>query len=470
MKKNIDEYKSLIRVIEGLIEIFLLSLVYYMCWRHLYDVNDFNPYYGRGKWILAGVYAIILFISFKSTECFRYGYLKLADAFASQTVSIFIVDFITYFELCLIANKMVAVWPMLINLLADIGLCFLFCYVYTVIYHALYVPHDMLLIYGSDNALNLKFKMDARKDRYTITEVINAKAGHDNLIAAINRHDAIILNDIDGQQRNDIVKYSYSHSIRTYLVPRISDLILAGGQDISLFDTPLKLVKGTGLSVTQRFVKRFFDIFLCSVALAILWPIMAIIAIAIKLEDHGPVFYKQKRITRDGQAFDILKFRSMVVDAEKGGYDLSMRATGKDPRITKVGSVIRAIRIDELPQLINIIKGDMSIVGPRPERVENVQAYADEIEEWHLREKVRGGLTGYAQVIGRYNTTPIDKLKLDIMYIENYSLFLDIKIIIMTIRILFSKESTEGFEDNNEQDKIISDIKEKYEYHQEENA
>lgn len=469
MKKNIDEYKNLIRFVEGVLEISVLTIVYILCWKYLYREIMIRNYYGRGKWILAGVYFSVLFITFKGTDCFKYGYLKLLDAFASQTIAVLIVNIITYFELCLMASKMITVWPMFLILALDILICLAFCYIYTLIYHKIYVPRDMLLIYGSENALNLKFKIDSRKDRYTITEVISVESGHENLVAAMNRHDAVILNDIVGKQRNDIVKYCYIHSIRTYIVPKISDIIIAGGQDISLFDTPLKLVKGTGLSVTQRFIKRFFDIILCSLALAILWPIMVIIAIAIKLEDHGPVFYRQKRITRDGQAFDILKFRSMIVDAEKGGYDLSMRATGKDPRITKVGSLIRAIRIDELPQLINIIKGDMSIVGPRPERVENVQAYADEIDEWHLREKVRGGLTGYAQIIGRYNTLPIDKLKLDIMYIENYSLFLDIKIIIMTIRILFSKESTEGFGQDSENKILIDKLKEKYEFESDNN-
>ena len=135
-----------------------------------------------------------------------------------------------------------------------------------------------------------------------------------------------------------------------------------------------------------------------------------------------------------------------LLDAEKNGYDLTMRANGRDPRITKVGHVIRGCRVDELPQILNILRGDMSIVGPRPERVENVDAYSQEFPEWHYRERVKAGLTGYAQIFGKYNTTAEDKLRLDLIYIENYSLLLDLKLIFMTGRILFSKESTEGFE------------------------
>jgi lipopolysaccharide/colanic/teichoic acid biosynthesis glycosyltransferase len=173
---------------------------------------------------------------------------------------------------------------------------------------------------------------------------------------------------------------------------------------------------------------------------------MLIVALAIKIEDRGPVLFKQKRSTLDNTTFKILKFRSMVVDADKDGFH---GATKDDERITKVGKIIRPFRIDELPQLFNVLKGDMSIVGPRPERVEHMKAYTSEIPEFPFRLKVKGGLTGYAQVYGKYNTTPLDKLKLDLIYIQNYSFRLDIKLLLMTIKILFQKESTEGFEEND---------------------
>lgn len=445
-KHTLDDYKHSIRVFGGLIEVFMLAIVYYLSWKYFYRARFFPTYYGRGKYILIGVYAALTIIIFKLSDGFKYGQLKLTDVAISQCISTFIVNFITYFQLCLIANRMINFWPIVLLVIVDMGLSIACCWVFTVIYHKLFAPHDMLMIYGKENALDLKFKMDARQDRYRITEIISAQNTMDELTAAINRHDAVIVNDIDSSRRNDILKYCYDHEVRTYLVPKISDIIMNGATDITLFDTPLKLVKGKGISMPNRFVKRLMDILICLLAMIPGLPVMAIIALAIKYEDHGPVFYKQKRVTRDGKIFEILKFRSMVVDAEKGGYDLSMRANGKDPRITKVGNIIRKTRLDEFPQILNILKGDMSIVGPRPERIENVEAYAKEIPEWHLREKVKGGLTGYAQIYGRYNTSPMDKTKLDIMYIENYSLFLDIKLIIMTIRIMFTPESTEGFD------------------------
>jgi lipopolysaccharide/colanic/teichoic acid biosynthesis glycosyltransferase len=196
----------------------------------------------------------------------------------------------------------------------------------------------------------------------------------------------------------------------------------------------------------MRFLKRFFDILLSGLALIILSPILLITAIAIHLEDGGPVFFRQERVTLNEKRFVILKFRSMIVDAEKDGKPHP--AGENDDRITKVGKVIRACRIDELPQLINIIKGDMSIVGPRPERWEHVEKYKAEIPEFSYRCKVKGGLTGYAQVYGKYNTGALDKLKLDLLYITNYRLTLDVQIIIETVKILFIKDSTEGFEQN----------------------
>ena len=266
----------------------------------------------------------------------------------------------------------------------------------------------------------------------------------------------MILTDIPAEIRNDILKFCYRYRVRTYVAPKLTDIMIRGARNNTLFDTPLMLVKGTGLTPIQRVMKRAMDIILCAIAMIPAAPVMLITAIAIKLEDGGPVFYKQDRLTRNGKEFAILKFRSMVVDAEK--YAGAVLATGDDPRITKVGKIIRATRIDELPQLLNILKGDMSIVGPRPERKYFVDEFMKELPEFSYRMKVRGGLTGYAQIYGKYNTSPYDKLRLDMMYIENYSLLLDIKLIILTLRIIFSKDSTEGIDKAAENEKKAGEL------------
>ena len=214
---------------------------------------------------------------------------------------------------------------------------------------------------------------------------------------------------------------------------------------LNLFDTPIFLTREYVLTMDQRFIKRMIDL-VCAVILAVVTsPIMLITAIVVKLYDGGPVLYKQVRVTRDDKEFKIMKFRSMRVDAEKDG--VARLASKNDDRITPIGKFIRKVRIDELPQLFNIIKGDMSFIGPRPERPEIIKQYVEEMPEFAYRTKVKAGLAGYAQVYGKYNTTPYDKLKLDLTYIENYSLWMDIKLMLLTLKILFSPESTEGVDD-----------------------
>ena len=304
------------------------------------------------------------------------------------------------------------------------------------------------MIYGSENAVYLKFKMDTRRDKYHITKLISVDEGVEAICRQLDAYDAVIINDVGAEVRNDILKYCYEHRIRAYVSPKVTDIVIRGATEICLFDTPLLLVRGRGLTVTQKVIKRALDILLSVIAMIVASPIMLLVALAIKCEDGGPVFYRQDRVTLNGKVFSILKFRSMIVNAEKDGK--SQPATGRDPRITKVGNIIRATRIDELPQILNILKGDMSIVGPRPERVEHVEKYTRELPEFTYRLKVKGGLTGYAQIYGKYNTSAYDKLRLDLMYIENYSILLDIKLILLTIRIILKKESTEGFEKQEE--------------------
>ncbi|MBQ1488715.1 MAG: sugar transferase, partial [Lachnospiraceae bacterium] len=252
----------------------------------------------------------------------------------------------------------------------------------------------------------------------------------------------VVLWDIPQKSRNDLLKFCYSKSIRVYMMPKISDVIVQGADVLHFFDTPILLTRENPLSFEQRFIKRAIDL-ICALILVILAsPIMLISAIIIKLSDFGPVFYKQNRVTRDGKVFKIIKFRSMRVDAEKDGK--ARLASKGDPRITPFGRFIRKVRIDELPQLFNIIAGDMSFIGPRPERPEIIEQYIKEMPEFEFRTKVKAGLAGYAQVYGKYNTTPYDKLKLDLFYIENYTTWMDLRLMLLTLKVLFMPDSTEG--------------------------
>jgi len=443
-KRNLSGVKSLIRLTEGLMEIVILTVIYYFVFRNCYDSALFPEYAVKGKYVLCGIYALLVAVLFFGMDGYKFGYLRSGDVLVSQIIALFLSNFITYWQLSLIANGVINPVPMLLLTVAGAAVSLVCTLLYSFVYHRLYVPKKMVMVIGRDESVALKFKMETRPDKYRVAKLIPADEGLESICRQIVNYDAVIINDVPAQLRNDLLKFCYRNKIRTYLTPKITDIVMQGAEKVNLFDTPLLLVKGTGLSAVQLAVKRILDLVLCLIAMIPATPIMLLVALAIKLEDGGPVFYKQKRASLDGKVFEILKFRSMIVDAEKEGH--SIPATGRDPRITKVGRFTRATRIDELPQLLNIIKGDMSIVGPRPERVEHMELYGREIPEFDFRTKVKGGLTGYAQIYGKYNTSPYDKLRLDMMYIENYSLMLDVKLILLTLRIMLSKESTEGFE------------------------
>ncbi len=229
------------------------------------------------------------------------------------------------------------------------------------------------------------------------------------------------------------------------IISTVENLAFLGGRVIHVGDTPVIAVKNGQMTIFESAVKRAFDFTAALVGLIVLSPIFLICAAAIKLDSPGPVFYRQERYTIRKKKFNIIKFRTMVQDAEKGGARL---ATEKDDRITAVGRILRAFRIDELPQLINILKGEMSVVGPRPERPIYADEYTKMVKNYDIRYVFKAGLTGYAQVYGKYNTKVSDKVLLDSIYINTFSLLLDIKIIILTIMIMFTKEATEGVEED----------------------
>ena len=457
-KNNVrrESAKGLVRGLETFVEVCALSILYYAFWDFFYNTASVPLYEYKGKYVLMGIYAIILYAICNNMDGFRFGDLRRLDLGLAQCIGILLTNILTYFQLCLIANKMITPVPMLLITLADFILATLFILIYVYIYRHHYAPHQMIMVYGSDSAVSLKIKMDSRRDKYKVTKLVSIDMGYDKICQEIIKYDTVVLNDIPAQIRNDILKFCYENRIRAYVAPKISDVIMRGAKDISLFDTPLFLVKGVGLTFFQRILKRTTDIILSLIAIVLASPIMLVAALLIKLEDKGPVFYKQKRVTRDEKEFEILKFRSMIVDAEK--FTGAQLATENDPRITKVGKFMRATRIDELPQIINILKGDMSIVGPRPERMDFINEFCKEIPEFKYRLKVKGGLTGYAQIYGKYNTNAYDKLRMDLLYIENYSFLLDIKLILTTIRIMFSKDSTEGIDKAQENAQKAKDL------------
>lgn len=425
----------------ALICIFETAVVIYIMNRY-YNSHFRTMLYLRGHILMAGIYMVILIFLGSVFGGLLIGVRKNGEVLFSHFFTTVFADFAFYVLLMLLSLMFPNPSALLVGLVLQLAVSFVFIIITGNQYRRFFRPYDVLLIYGSEAVKDLVPKLKTRKDQFNIVDMVSASDETGAIQDAIDRNSTVMLVDISAELRNKIFKYCYENSKRIYVTPKISDIILNGSATIHFFDTPLLLTEGNPLEYEERVIKRTWDILFSLLLMIILSPVMLITALAIKISDGGPVFYKQIRCTKNGAEFGILKFRSMVVDAEKKGK--AMLATENDPRITPVGRIIRKCRIDELPQLINVLKGDMSFVGPRPERPEFIQKYMEEMPEFSYRMKIRAGITGYAQLYGKYNTKPYDKLKLDLYYIEQFSIGLDIKLMILTIKILFMKESTEG--------------------------
>ena len=442
---GLDQYKRLIRFAFNILLLGCLMFFFIRIWDRNYNDWIVFSFYYKGFWLMGAFYALFFVVFSYILGGMKIGYLKSGSLMLSQTLALIAANVSIYLETVLLSARFVNVIPMIELTAIDVVVIFIWTFCVNRIFRKLFPARHILLLYEEYDPSQLLRKVNSRKDRYLIKKSMNVDEGWENVTKEMHNYDAVFLCDIHSPLRNRLVKYCYANGIRSYITPKISDIIIRSSENIHMFDTPLLLSRNNGLSFEQKLVKRFMDIIISLVMLIITSPFMLITAVAIKLYDGGPVFFRQKRCTINGREFYIHKFRSMIVNAEKDGEVIP--ATEDDDRITPVGKVIRKTRLDELPQFIDILKGDMSVVGPRPERVEHVEMYTREIPEFSYRLKVKGGLTGYAQIYGKYNTTAYDKLKLDLMYIQNYSFLLDLKLIIMTVKIIFVKESTEGFED-----------------------
>ena len=298
------------------------------------------------------------------------------------------------------------------------------------------------LVIGNDATDSISKKIILKqRDLYRIKYICSDKSR--NLSKYLDEVEVVFMcNDIDLNLKKEIVDKCLTGRKSIYIIPDIYEIALLNSKLSKADDIPMLKVKKLGLTFEQKLLKRALDIVVSLIGLVPALPVMLVAALLIKKQDGGNVFYKQERVTVDEKTFDVLKFRTMVMNAEK--LSGPVLAGEDDPRITKLGRFMRSTRIDELPQLINILKGEMSLVGPRPERPFFVEQFKNEIPDYKYRTIVKAGLTGLAQVWGKYSTTPEDKVRYDIMYIKNYSILLDLKLILQTIKIMFMKESAAG--------------------------
>ena len=405
--------------------------------------TDYFFYYSNGYLIFFGFYLVLFMVFGRMLDAFELGDSTTTDLFISYSLTLLISNFFMYFILCLITLKLLPILPFLILMVLDILFSALLLYIENRYIRSNFPPVKVVAIYGEEHH-GLIGKLNNIKDlSMSVIKTVDLKdLDYDKLDDLLKGADGIVTLDVHHENKKKLFKACYEKKILVYDVPSITDMLLASSDILHIVDTPILKINKYGPSEMEKFVKRAIDIFGSLFLIVVTSPLMLISAILVKTHDGGDILYRQTRLTRDQKPFKMVKFRSMIMNAEdETGVVLAKQ---NDDRITPVGKFLRKTRFDELPQLVNILKGEMSFVGPRPERPEIYDEICKEMPEFRYRLVVKAGLTGYAQIYGKYNTSLRDKLLLDLYYIENYSLIEDIKLLLLTLKIVFNKESTEG--------------------------
>lgn len=453
MKKLTNMQKETIRVYIRLFEKLAVTalgiLPFVWSWYNVFNPMLYPAFVNKGNIMIIGLYIGLMMTLIYTMGGYKIGVYRNKSVILSQTLGYLMANFFFWIIIILMVGTLYKIGEitaalLLISLFQIVGTALL-VNLLELIFHKAFKPKAMIILYEEKPNRRFAKKLNTREDKFNVLGEMKLEENWQEELLKLEDYMAVLLYNVSSPLRNDVLKFCYQNGIRVYLVPKIADILVRNASESNFFDTPLYMVNEVDVTYGQIAAKRICDIILSLIAIILTSPVMLIAAIAIHKYDGGPVFFRQKRCTRNGRVFEILKFRSMIVDAEKDGK--ARLATENDDRITPVGHFIRKTRIDELPQFFNILKGDMSFVGPRPERPEIVAEYEKEFPEFDLRMKVKAGLTGYAQVYGKYNTTAYDKLKLDLIYVQKYSLLMDLRLIFMTLKVIFMKESTEGLDD-----------------------
>lgn len=436
-------YRAVVRGVK-LLNLGLMTAAAVLCWRLCYA----GPTAGSMTGLLIGVVFFVLYMTYgRIYESFLLSLVRITELVYSQALALLMSDGLLYVVLCLMERRLVAVLPVLGLFAVQLVLSVLWSVCAHKWYFSVFPAKRTAVIHDRGRDVGELIHTYGLSKKFDVRRTVPVEECLRGNFAVLDGMQTVFLCGISSHNRNLILKQCMERGIAVYVLPKLGDIIMSGAKQMHLFHLPFLRVSRYDPAPEYLFFKRLFDIVVSASALIVLSPVMLVVAAAIR-RDGGPAFYRQCRLTRDGKRFDVLKFRSMRVDAEKDG--VARLASEHDDRITPVGHFIRKCRIDELPQLINILKGDMTIVGPRPERPEIAEQYEKELPEFSLRLQAKAGLTGYAQVYGKYNTTPYDKLQMDLMYIANPSFWEDLRIIFATIKILFLPESTEGVAEGQE--------------------
>jgi len=439
--------RLIVDILKGILLLVFGAGMFYLC------INYYNPYFRIpffrwGNYLMGALYSAIYLFFAQTYGAFNIGTATSSDLIYSHGICIFFSTAATYVIYTLLSYKFLYrlqdVLPLLVLAIVYFSFSVIWVFLTESAYFKVHPPKKTIVVYDNYDSYESLKGIKSMQKRFNVIETLRSRETDlDTIYKKLLNADAAFLCGVPAEYRNEIVKFCVRNGKVAYIKPKISDSIIRGGKTIQLLNVPVYRCQRANPKLAYTIIKRLFDILIALLAGIVLSPIMIVTAIAIKAYDKGPILYKQTRLTTNGKTFRVWKFRSMKVDAEKDG--VARLSTGEDDdRITPVGRFIRKVRIDELPQIFNILSGSMSVVGPRPERPEIAEEYEKNMPEFALRLQVKAGLTGYAQVYGKYNTPPYDKVQMDLIYVTTQSIFVDLKLILMTVKILFMKDSTEG--------------------------
>ena len=396
-----------------------------------------------GNYIVLLVYAVNLLLVSRVFNGFNFGSSELYEIILSWILCLVVTNGLAYLLLSLLEYRLLNFIGFLLITLFQLILVFPMAIIINYIYYRLHPAQKAIVIYGSEHvAKEYCAIISKHRKRFVVHYALSQDTHLNELIDRIKESDTVFFLDVDITNKETLLEHCFRHGKRTYILPTFSGVLLNTADISWISNSPLFLSNSSAIDPVPLFIKRCIDIFISVIMIALLSWLMLIVYVIIWLYDRQPAMYKQRRVTKGGKEFMLYKFRSMKPDAEADG--VARLSVQGDDRVTPVGKFIRKTRIDELPQLFNVLSGAMSLVGPRPERPEIAKQYEAKYPNFSLRTKVKAGITGYAQIYGKYNTAPDEKLFLDIMYIEKFSIWQDIKLIMQTLKVLFISSSTEG--------------------------
>jgi len=402
-------------------------------------------YYFLGNFVVILLYMVTLYLISKVYNGFNYGNSSVQEIILSWVLCLIFANVFQYFLLSLRIADLLPIDGFLFIIGAQIAFVTPMSIFIDMLYYKKNPAKKTVIVFGNREKLHdYQTVISKQRRKFKINYAISKNEPVGSILDVVDEAESVFLLDVDEKTQEWLLEYCYLHNKHTYILPSFSNILINSATTLWLSNTPMFSLKIPEPDMGVLFIKRFMDIAISLIGILLSSVLMAAVWVIVRVYDRHPAIYKQTRVTRNGKHFTLYKFRSMRPDAEDDGVP---RLTAiDDERITPVGRIIRKARIDELPQLFNVLSGSMSIVGPRPERPEIAKQYEEVYPNFGFRTKVKAGLTGFAQIYGRYSTAPEEKLFLDIMYIETFSILEDIKLMLQTIRVVFQTSSAEGIE------------------------